>query len=94
MRPRDAVLRIVLPQALIRMLPNLASMAVFAIKDSAIASVIAAPELVRQAQILVGETYRPFEVYTALMVLYFAIAYPLAWALTGLHHRLAARGTS
>ena len=94
MTPTGAALRIVLPQAFIRMLPNLASLGVFAIKDSAIASVIAAPELVRQAQILVGETYRPFEVYTGLMALYFAISYPLARAVTGLHHRLAARGAS
>ena len=94
MTPSSVALRIVLPQALIRMLPNLASLGVFAVKDSAIASVIAAPELVRQAQILVGETYRPFEVYTALMALYFAISYPIALGATALHHRLAARGAS
>lgn len=94
MTPTGAALRIVLPQAFVRMLPNLASLCVFAIKDSAIASVIAAPELVRQAQILVGETYRPFEIYTGLMALYLAISYPLAWAVTSLHHRLAARGAS
>ena len=46
------------------MLPALGSLLVIAIKDSAIASVIAVPELMRQSQILAGQTYRPFEIYT------------------------------
>ena len=61
----QAIRTIILPQALIRMLPALGSLFVIAIKDSAIASVIAVPELLRQTQIVAGNTYRPFELYTA-----------------------------
>ena len=39
------------------MLPALGSLFVIAIKDSAIASVIAVPELLRQTQIVAGKTY-------------------------------------
>ena len=60
------------------MLPNLGSLLVIAIKDSAIASVVAVPELMRQSQILAGRTYRPFEIYTAAMLVYFCLCYPVA----------------
>ena len=53
----QAIRTIILPQALIRMLPALGSLFVIAIKDSAIASVIAVPELLRQTQIVAGKTY-------------------------------------
>ena len=46
------------------MLPSLGSLFVIAVKDSAIASVIAVPELFRQTQVVAGKTYRPFELYT------------------------------
>ena len=55
----QAIRTIILPQALIRMLPPLGSLLVIAVKDSAIASVIAVPELMRQSQVLAGRTYRP-----------------------------------
>ena len=58
--------------------PALGSLLVIAIKDSAIASVIAVPELMRQSQILAGQTFRPFEIYTCAMLVYFALCYPLA----------------
>ena len=74
----QAIRTIILPQALIRMLPPLGSLFVIAIKDSAIASVIAVPELLRQTQIVAGKTYRPFELYTAAMIVYFLLCYPVA----------------
>ena len=74
----QAIRTIILPQALIRMLPALGSLFVIAIKDSAIASVIAVPELLRQTQIVAGKTYRPFELYTAAMIVYFLLCYPVA----------------
>ncbi len=78
MSPFQAIRTIILPQALIRMLPPLGSLIVIAVKDSAIASVIAVPELLRQSQVLAGKTYRPFEIYTAAMLVYFLICYPMA----------------
>ena len=90
----QAIRTIVLPQALIRMLPPLGSLIVIAIKDSAIASVIAVPELMRQSQILAGQTYRPFEIYTAAMLLYFLILYPIARGVDRIYRRLAPLGAS
>jgi polar amino acid transport system permease protein len=90
----QAVRTIILPQALIRMLPPLGSLVVIAIKDSAIASVIAVPELLRQSQVLAGKTFRPFEIYTAAMLVYFVICYPTARGVDRIYRRLAPLGAS
>lgn len=90
----QAVRTIILPQALIRMLPPLGSLIVIAVKDSAIASVIAVPELLRQSQVLAGKTFRPFEIYTAAMLLYFLICYPAARTIDRVYSRLAPLGAS
>lgn len=90
----QAIGSIILPQALIRMLPPLGSLAVIAVKDSAIASVIAVPELLRQSQILAGQTFRPFEIYTAAMIAYFLICYPVARGVDAVYRRVAHLGSS
>jgi His/Glu/Gln/Arg/opine family amino acid ABC transporter permease subunit len=94
MSPYHVVRTIILPQALIRMLPSLGSLVVLTIKDSAIASVIAVPELLRQSQTLAGNTYRPFEIYTAAMVIYFLICYPLARLTDRIYRHYAPLGAS
>jgi polar amino acid transport system permease protein len=90
----QAIRTIILPQALIRMLPPLGSLIVIAVKDSAIASVIAVPELLRQSQVLAGKTFRPFEIYTAAMLVYFLICYPTARIIDRIYRRLAPLGAS
>ena len=90
----QAIRTIILPQALIRMLPPLGSLFVIAIKDSAIASVIAVPELLRQSQILAGQTFRPFEIYTAAMLVYFLLCYPVARGVDRVYRRLQHLGAS
>ena len=90
----DAIRKIILPQALIRMLPALGSLCTFAIKDSAIASVIAVPELLRQSQIVTGQTYRYAMIYTTLMIVYFLLCYPVARGVDRLYRRVAHLGSS
>jgi polar amino acid transport system permease protein len=87
----EAIRKIILPQALIRMLPSLCT---FAIKDSAIASVIAVPELMRQSQIVAGQTYQYVVIYTALMIVYFLLCYPVARGVDRLYRRVAHLGSS
>jgi polar amino acid transport system permease protein len=94
MSPLEAIRTTILPQAIIRMLPALGSLFVFAIKDSAIASVIAVPELLRQTQIVAGKTFRPFELYTAAMLAYFVLCYPVARGVDFIYRRLAHLGSS
>ena len=68
--------RIVMPQAIVRMLPAFGSLLSVTIKDTAIASVIAVPELMRQSETLAGQSFQPIEVYTFAMLVYFVHAVP------------------
>ena len=55
---------------------------------------LAVPELMRQSQILAGQTFRPFEIYTCAMLAYFALCYPVARGVDRLYRRVAHLGSS
>jgi polar amino acid transport system permease protein len=76
------------------MLPALGSLAVIAVKDSSIAAVIAVPEVLRQSQIVAQESFRPFEIYTVAMIVFFLLCYPIARGVDRLYQRLAPLGAS
>lgn len=63
-------LTIVLPQAVRIVVPPLGNNVVGLIKDSSLVSYIGVMELIRNSQLLVSQTFRPFEIYTATVVLY------------------------
>ncbi|MFO1149941.1 MAG: amino acid ABC transporter permease [Alsobacter sp.] len=94
MSPMQAIRVVIMPQALIRMLPSFGSLLTITVKDTSIASVIAVPELMRQSQILAGQTYRPFEIYTFAMVVYFLICFPLARIVDAFYARVVHKGAS
>ncbi len=86
---RRALAYVILPQAFRRMVPALTGQFVSTLKDSAIVSVISIPELTFQAQELVSATYRAFEVWTLVFVLYLALGLPCSLAAHRLEKRLA-----
>lgn len=65
--------RIILPQALRRMLPPTVSQFIHTVKDSSLASAIGLAELTRRATELQTQTYRPLELYTLLALEYLVI---------------------
>jgi len=92
---RPQIIRdILLPQAVVRMLPAFGSIISVTIKDTAIAAVIAVPELMRQAETLAGETYRPIEIFSTVMVIYFLIIFPVTRLIDRVYGRLAPLGRS
>lgn len=78
---------ILLPQALRRVLPATGNVLIGLIKDSALLTVVAVPELTYQIQTDVARTFRPLELYTALACMYFLLTYPLSLAATALERR-------
>ncbi len=88
------VRRIVLPQAIVRMLPAFGSLLSITIKDTAIASVIAVPELMRQSETLAGQSFQPIEVYTFAMLVYFLILFPVTRGVDLFYRRVAHLGRS
>jgi polar amino acid transport system permease protein len=86
--------RILLPQAIVRMLPAFGSLLSITIKDTAIASVIAVPELMRQSETLAGQSFEPIEVYTFAMLVYFVILFPVTRGVDRVYRRVAHLGRS
>jgi polar amino acid transport system permease protein len=86
--------RIVLPQAIVRMLPAFGSLLSVTIKDTAIASVIAVPDVMRQSETLAGQSFQPIEVYTFAMLVYFVLLFPVTRGVDRVYRRLAHLGRS
>jgi polar amino acid transport system permease protein len=83
----QVMVRIVLPQAAVRMLPPIASTAISLVKDSSLVSVISVAELIFNAQSLSAVTLRPVEVLTGAALMYFVLAYPFSLLAGFLHQR-------
>jgi polar amino acid transport system permease protein len=66
----DTYRKIILPQAIRRVLPPLTSQAISLIKDSSLVSVIAVYELTMQANAIVAETFLTFEIYFSIALVY------------------------
>ena len=85
---------VILPQAIVRMLPALGSILSITIKDTAIATVIAVPELMRQSETIAAQSFRPIEVFTTTMILYFLILFPATRGVDAVYRRFAHLGRS
>lgn len=64
---------VILPQALRRMLPPLSNAFITLIKDTSLVAVIGFEELFRRGQLIVAESYRAFEIYAAVALIYLAL---------------------
>lgn len=76
-KPARVVTRIILPQALIMMIPPVTSQLVSLVKNSSLLYVIAVSELMRQAETLNAQLAEPIAIFTIVAGIYFAIGYPL-----------------
>jgi polar amino acid transport system permease protein len=87
---RWQVLRhVLLPQAARRMIPPLTGQLVSLVKDSSLLSVIAVGEVLKRSSEVASSTYRSFEVYLPLALLYLAITFPLSRLARRLEVRMA-----
>ncbi len=79
--------RIILPQAMRRMVPPFVNQSVLQLKNTSLLYVVAVPDIMYVSSQITSNTYRPLEVYTFAALLYFALLYPL----TQLARRLESR---
>lgn len=89
-----AIRDIVLPQALVRMLPAFGSVFSITIKDTAIAAVIAVPEYMNRSQTVAGQSFHPVEVFIVAMIVYFLILFPVTRFVDAIYSRYAYLGRS
>jgi polar amino acid transport system permease protein len=83
-----ALHRIILPQAVRKMIPPFINEFANVMKLSTLGSVIAVYELLQESNNLIAATYRPMEIYTFLALVFFAITFPWIWLSRRLEQRL------
>lgn len=86
--PTQRMRRIIIPQAFIIMLPNLGNQLIELFKSTSLVALITLTDLTYQANVLNASTLQTTEIYTALLVLYFLIAWPLTKGIQILERKL------
>jgi His/Glu/Gln/Arg/opine family amino acid ABC transporter permease subunit len=71
--------RIVVPQAVIRVLPGILNQFVTCFKSSSIVSIIAVPDIMYYASLIVSETFLPMPVYTIVALIYFLMVMAISY---------------
>jgi His/Glu/Gln/Arg/opine family amino acid ABC transporter permease subunit len=87
MSRRQAMFKVVIPQAGRRILPVIASTWVSLFKDTSLVSVIAVSELAYSAMQIRAQTFRVLEMLTAMAVLYWLMGYPQAKLVDWIHRK-------
>jgi His/Glu/Gln/Arg/opine family amino acid ABC transporter permease subunit len=93
MTPLQAMRYVVLPQALRVVLPPVANFAIALLKDTSVASIISAPELMLRARDLASSSFQPMQVFLLAAAIYLAMSLPIAYLTRRLEARFA-RGQS
>ena len=84
---QEQVLRVILPQAVVRMIPAFMNRVVELMKMTSLASVIAFGELMHQAKTISTYHFNPIESYTVVALLFFIVVSPFAFLVYRLENR-------
>lgn len=79
---------VIFPQAFRRMLPPLGNEFITMIKDTSLVAIIGFEELFRQGQLMVATTYRAFEIYAAVALIYLFLTFIASRIFSWLEKRL------
>lgn len=91
MRYWQAMRRIILPQAVRRMIPPFINEFATLMKLTTLGSVLAVAELLHESENLINNTYRPLEVYTAVALAFAVIIFPIIYLSQHIERRVKAR---
>lgn len=89
---RQAMLNVILPQAVVRMIPPLGNEFIALIKNSALVSLLTIHDLMHEGQKIISVSYRSLEVYLAIALIYFVLTGLTTLALRHVEQRLRAGG--
>jgi polar amino acid transport system permease protein len=93
LRPGHAVVLVVLPQAVRKVLAPLASNSLELVKTTSIASLVGLPELLRSARVALEQTYNPTPLMAAAAI-YFVLLWPFAHLVARLERRMLAQASA
>ena len=88
MNPVETMRYVIFPQAFRRILPPLGNEFITLIKDTSLTAVIGFEELFRQGQLTVATTYRAFEIYLAVAIVYLVMTSLASMAFKQLEARM------
>lgn len=94
LQPRQVFVKIVLPQALKVIFPALTSQIVIMMLESSVVSQIAVRELTYEADMLQARTFRAFETYFVVTMIYLGLSIALRRILVGVGRRTLSAGVS
>lgn len=85
--PTQTLRYIILPQAFIRVIPPLVNEGIALLKNSSLLSAIAVVELTRAGQLISARTFKPFEMYLAVSLIYLVMTVILSFVARQLEAR-------
>ncbi len=89
---RQALRRVVLPQAVQRMLPAFLERAIELMKTTTLVATVSYADLLFQATEVAQKTFRPLEVYTAAALIYFVVIWGASLVARQFERRVALSG--
>ncbi len=92
MNYRQTLSRVILPQAVKRMIPAFMERSIELLKTTTLVSTVAYTDLMFQANDLAQKTFRPLEVYTIVAVMYFLLIFAFSQISIWIERKLAASG--
>lgn len=90
--PAETMRTIILPQVFRIILPSITNEAISTLKNTSLLSTITVVELTLYAQTLIASTFRPFEFYIAVALIYLALTSILTFVASWLERRYANLG--
>ena len=92
MTPSQVMQRVVLPQAIKRMVPAFLERAVELMKTTTLVATVSYADLLFQTNEVAQKTFRPLEVFTVTALLYFAVIFAASTLVQRVERRLALSG--
>ena len=89
---RMAMREIVIPQAVVRMIPPLGNEFIALIKNSSLVSLLTIADVMHEGQKIISTSYRSLEVYLVIALIYFVLTNLTGLMLRGAERRLGAGG--
>ena len=90
----QALRRVILPQAVKRMIPAFLERVIELMKTTTLVATVSYADLLYQANNIAQSTYRPLEVFTVAAGMYFVVIFPASLAVRRLERHLARSGES
>jgi len=93
LKPAQIFVHVIFPQAVRTIYPTYVGMVLGLIKDTSLVAIITLQELLLTAQVIVARTFKPFEFYLIVAIIYLIVSYVVSLFAGWLENRLRTPGS-